>query len=229
MRDRRVTLIGLLGIGLVAIWIADASAHSAGMRIRADGTLYHASSVRCQFEATGAGGDSTVGLCEISTDEAIVFCINPADQSVTGTPRRLNISSDNFQAVTVGVKTGGTHKYVVTADSDGVAQSDAECDASPECVALRQFCINRNWTPVDVVPIHFFVRISTYACTSTTASACPCHPEERDGLPLCLDHDPNMPGVNPEASLTYECQLPIPAEQYEFGDLVQYNCALVGG
>jgi hypothetical protein len=219
-------VIGLLGLGLLGIWAADASAHSAGYKLSPSGTLYHASSVRCQFEGLTPGSTGSVGLCEIATDEAILFCINPSDQTVTGTPRRLDIAFEEFFVFAQGTKTGGTTKYIMTADAAGVASSDEECDASFECTQLRQHCINPNWVPIDVVPVFMTATVSAFACPSK--DACPCDPFGTDPTtPACVDHNLSTPEIDPEGSLTYQCQLGVPATEYEFGDLVQYTCSLV--
>jgi hypothetical protein len=232
MTLRRVTLIGLLGLSLIAMWAVEASAHLAGYTLLPNGTRIHTSSVRCQFQAQTPGQSTgSTGLCEVFTTHAILFCINPSNNEVNpGESADLDIAFENFSAVASGMKQGGKSTWVVTAEAAGVASSDAECDASPACQELRQFCINPNWVPVKVIPVTMDVKISTFACTSTTA--CPCHPQGLDGLPLCLDHNPTpLPDgqnpVDPEAPpLTYSCELPVDPDDFNFGDILQYNCQL---
>jgi hypothetical protein len=226
MMYRRVVLIGLLGIGVVTMWAAAASAHSAGYRLKADGTLFHASSVDCHFEAVGTGSTPTTGTCEvIEGTSAILFCLNPANHQVNGKSTGQFFEFKEAVGAGVGTKKGKT-RYDVVAEAIGLASSDAECNQDPNCLALREFCINSNWVPFDVVPIDMTAEVKVFACLApplNPETPC-CDPTMVDGG--CIDHDASSPSIiDPEATLRYSCLLPNP-NGFELGDFVRYNCTL---
>lgn len=225
MKYRRFALIGLLGGG-VALWAIEATAHTAGMRTLADGTRIHASSVRWEFQGTtgSSSPDGSTGVCNIAeVNEAILFCLNPTNKKITGEAAIQEVTFGDSVGLGQNLKKGKT-KYIGTARANGLATSDAECDLDPDCMALRERCVNPNWVPYNLVPISMMVTLEQFACTDS--EECPCSATGENGLPLCFDHDTTDLDIDPEGRLTYACTLPNP-DTYELGELRQYDCSLV--
>ena len=234
---RRIMLIGIVGVGLFAIWVAEA----LGSNVRWSGGQLTCKGVRCDYQASGTpGGEKlTTGTCEPGDiKEAFLFCFNPADNSINGSRQgqafRQVVQFELGLGVGATTKTKGRSRFNIISNAEGTADADtngdgvitdAECDLSPACTELREFCKNPNWVPQDVVPITFCAAMQVWECTSADAADCPCDPTGLEG-PACHDHDSDATnGITPmmDKDKVLFCNLPNP-NTYRFGEARVYNC-----
>lgn len=222
---KRVMLIGLVWIAVVSMWVSAAF----GSNTRWHTGTASTKGVRCEYEVSGTGSTPTMGTCEVdNVQEAFLFCLNPNNGSVNGSRHgeafRQIVQFGTGEGVGAGTKRGRS-KYNAISNAEGTGLTPEECDASPECTELRQFCQNPNWLPRDVVPITMTIFEAVWECTS--ADNCPCDPAGLDG-PVCGDHNPKTPELDPAlAGKNLVCELPEPAT-FNFGEVRFYNCVDAG-
>lgn len=216
MRNTR-TRSGALGMGMLLLWSATAFAtHNS----YSSGGTYTTKGVLCQYEATGTS-KLTTGFCSFEAREALLLCTNPEDNQEQGVSAIQTIVFGEASASGKSARGQQRSRYNIVTNADGVSTSDAECDASASCQALRQFCQSHTWVPVDVVPVKFYGTFSTYSCASQ--STCPCDPDGVTG-PRCLDHITKTAVIDPLGPPdTVCCTLPH-SETFQFGEARRYEC-----
>lgn len=176
--------------------------------------------------------------------EVILVCQNHGGHIGTGRVFTQEISFNTAQTVgTASPDKKGVANFIgAISNAAGVATTQAECDANPDCVTLRQLCININgndstWLPVDVVPIKMIATGATYFCDNDGTHLCPCNPSltNTSDVHACAT---SLGGGNPPWSFAYtgapvpagkeksRCVLPNP-ETYEVGEQRQYNCTVI--
>lgn len=236
---RRAMLIAMVGISIFAIWLVEAFASN----VRWLGGTLTCKGVRCNYEVSGTPGGTklTTGTCQPDDiREAFLFCLNPANKSVGGSRQgeafTQIVQFDLGLGIGATTKTRGRSRYNLISNAEGTADADtdgdgiitdAECDLSEACAVLRQFCVNPNWVPQDVVPITFCAAMQVWECASADVTECPCDPTLLAGEPgACKDHDNNaLNGITPmmAGDKILFCTLPDPST-YRFGEERVYDC-----
>lgn len=179
--------------------------------------------------------------------EIILVCQNNGGHIGTGRVFTQNLTFST--ALTIGTaspdKKGVANFIGAISNAAGVAQTQAECDANPDCVTLRQLCININgndatWLPVDVVPIKMIATVADYFCDNDGLHLCPCNSSiiNTSDVHACATF---LGGGNPPWSFNWNqtggqlvpagiekssCVLPNP-ETFVVGEQRQYNCTLI--
>ena len=176
--------------------------------------------------------------------EVILVCQNHGGHIGTGRVFTQNITFNT--ALTIGTaspdKKGVANFIGAISNAAGIATTRAECDANPDCVTLRQLCINVNgndstWLPVDVVPIKMIATVADYFCDNDGLHLCPCNPliTNTSDVHACAT---SLGGGNPPWSFNWtgqpvpagiqksNCVLPNP-ETLVVGEQRQYDCTVI--
>lgn len=183
----------------------------------------------CDYLVTGTqgGGALTTGTCQAGdVTEVLLFCFNPANNAIKGSrqgaafAQQLAFSTGLSLGTEQSGKNRGRSKYNAISNADGIASTPEECDNSEACTALRQFCTNPLWIPVDVVPVTGCAVMNVWECAPE--GPCPCEPGPNG---TCQDHDKQTPEIDPMmgADKVLYCTLPNPST-YRFGQARDYVC-----
>jgi hypothetical protein len=154
---KRVLLIGLLGMSLLALVGTEASARVCVLKSAIGACLVWTGSIECGISATGVGSvlqDPVILACTATgTDQWAVACGNPGENTWTAPGVNLvtfsGIVSGEYQLQEYDVdRNGRAYGYAVAAPSLSLLTAIRDAGACP----------NLNWTVMDAVPCTMQVR-----------------------------------------------------------------------
>jgi hypothetical protein len=196
---KRFVMIGLLGISVIGM-LRTAEAHYIPTL---SGWAWH--SVECIVDLKSVPSPTThpaLTECVVNTALVEVLCRNPASHEVA--PGR---SARRVTLVTQEQLEEGN----ITNKKKGLAH--VEVTVSDEPLLNPEFCVNRNWIPIDVLIREMAAEINTYECTGPAGNEC------GDGF------------LNLASTVTANCVLPAEINFDDYPDNlppegtdVQYEC-----
>ncbi len=223
---------------------------------------YYAKGVECLGESVVKNINKNMVSLACSVDPGtvgvILVCQNPGGNLSTG---RAFIQGLLFNQGLATAQISPDKNGKVTFDSvvnaQGInppqnancAQGDAYCNCSYDttCTALRGYCPNDNWLPIDVTPIDMTATVAEYFCNNDGYHTCPCDPNITPAdvtidptleVKRCAtatgngkapwSYDWSLTGGNlvPAAIEVSDCSLPDP-NTWQFGESRQYGCTVV--
>jgi len=194
---KRVLMLGLLGVSLVALLGTGAEAHYQGYIAGV-----HVKSLVCTVSLKSVpslDAHPAITECIVTTGSVEILCKNPAGHDVLPGESATQVTLVDQAPV----------EQSVAEKKKGRAHVSVEVDDTP--LLDPEFCVNPNWIPVAVLTRSLTSEINTYACVGPDTDPCSVRElastvVQQCELPAQFNFD-NYPNNLPSVGTPYDCPI----------------------